>query len=71
MPDQETHEKLDKILLILQGNGRPQNGLVTKHELLSDSVAKCQARHNESRKDFKWILTVIVAVAAVLVAWLK
>ena len=44
------HEKLDMILVILQGNGNPASGLVTKHELLTqsyeqlnDSVQACQA----------------------------
>ena len=71
MPDAETHAKLDKILLILQGNGNPQSGLITKHELLSASVRRCQERHSENRKDMKWIVMAIVAICAVLVAWLK
>jgi len=71
MPEPEIHQKLDRILLILQGNGNPKEGLVTKHELLTASVAACQKRQVSARKDVRWWALALISASTVLVAWLK
>ncbi len=67
----EIHDDVTRILVILQGNGNPANGLVTKHELLAASVANCQKSHAGQRKDLRFWAMFAVALGSVVVAWIK
>ena len=61
-------DKTNTILLILQGNGNPDKGLVMKHGLLAASVAACQKHHAENNKRNRhnwefWVMAIIAAAA--------
>ena len=71
MRDEEAHVKLDRILLILQGNGNPQNGLVTKHELLDQWVTMCESQGTTQKKDIKWFVMALIAIGMGVIAIFK
>ncbi len=68
MPDVELHEKVDLILLVLRGNGNPQNGLVTKHEVLTHKVEDHIANHGEIKRDGRWLAATLISIGCLVVA---
>ena len=73
----DNNKTLHRVEEALFGNGKP--GLISDFRLLSESVARHHrdaearirqeaARRRERKLDWKWIITTIVAIAAVIAA---
>jgi hypothetical protein len=70
---EENGKTIWRVFEAIYGNGKP--GLLTEFQLLRQSVEEHHGSVEELRKknrgDWRWIITTLVAVAAVIVAYFK
>ena len=63
----ENNKTLWRIHEAIYGNGKP--GLLAEVRVLAQSVEQHHAEHRQRKIDWQWLVTTLIAVAAVLAVW--
>jgi len=66
---EENNKTTYRIFEALYGNGKP--GLIADVKELALTAKAHHESHNQRRIDWQWVITGLIAVASVMVAWLK
>lgn len=66
---EENGKTIWRVFEAVYGNGKP--GLLAEMQALRQSVENHHAEAHTHRGNWQWFVTVLIAAAAVLVAWLK
>lgn len=62
-------KQINRVYEALYGNGKP--GLIAEFQKLLMSVEQHHQAENEIKADWKWIVTTLVAIAAIIVGFVK
>ena len=62
-------KQINRVYEALYGNGKP--GLISEFQQLRSSVEQHHRAESESKVDLKWIVTTLVAIAAIVVGFVK
>ena len=65
----ENNKTLCRIHEAIYGNGKP--GLLAEVRVLAQSVEQHHAEHRQRKIDWQWLVTTLIAVAAVLAVFLR